>query len=387
MARTKQPPRGPSKPIVPQTRRPSSGLFALVFAALSVLFTWLMRVESILNGVPKNFHVVLEEGRFDNGTPVEISYTGIKVVDEMVKFLVVAFLEGTAGWDVGVRVQQAYFLLQWFAVVCVWGVEANRRRNAWKAISFAGFTAFVYQLMGAAVIAPLYYLGYVVTSRRDGYYFQGRELSVGHAASLLPAVIIGYLIPTIAMYYPQGDVKTVQYLTALWQPTPVFASVLISIFSFLGPSSPTSVAKDGDVKHLKRAYLIIGLITTVAHVATLYTCLTSDDPRLSLSYVFLPNRTTWKDSMGLGLHYIFQIDFFGAFGSTLLWCWLAVYDVLRILGKPTTMDLIKTVLGIGFVTIVAGPGTATISVWSWREDRLVMIESGVKGTWKKPKAA
>ncbi|KAI2778369.1 hypothetical protein F4815DRAFT_477456 [Daldinia loculata] len=387
MMRTNLSPRGPSKPAVPKTRRPFNGLFVLAFAGLSVLFTWLMRTETLLNGVPLNFQVVLEKGRFDNGTPVETRYTGIKVVDEIAKYLVIAFLEGTARWDVGVYAQQVYFLLEWFAVVCVWSVEASRRRNAWKPISFVGFTAFIYQLLGAAIIPSLYYLGYVVTSRQDRYYFQGRELSAGHAASLLPAMIIGYLIPTIVTYYPWGDVKTVQYLTALWQLSPIFASVLVSVFSFLVPSSPASVAKNSDVKHLKRVYLIVGLVTTIAHVGTLYACLTSDDPRLSLSYVFLPNRTTWKDSMGLGLHYIFQIDCLGAFGTTLFWCWLAVYDVLRILGKPTTIDLIKTVLGIGFVTIAAGPGTAIIAVWNWREDRLVMIESGVKGTWKKPKAA
>ncbi|KAI1806106.1 hypothetical protein F4811DRAFT_190249 [Daldinia bambusicola] len=409
MARTNKPPRGPSsqKPsaaVVPppktqtqtqtqtqqqqrRRRRPLNGLFALSFAGLSALFAWLMRVETVVEGVPVNFHSVVETGRFGNGTPVEKRFTGVAAVDEVLSFLVVAFLEGTGRWDQGVYAQQAYFLLQWFAVVCVWVVEANRRRNAWKAVSFIGFTAFLYQLIGAAVIAPLYYLAYVVTSRDDAYFFQGRELSAGRAVSLLPAVIIGYLIPTIAMFYPWDDVKRAQYLTALWQPAPIFVSVLISVFSFLVPSSsPTAATKNGDVKHLKRVYLVVGLVTAIAHVGMLYTSLTSDDPRLSLSYVFLPNRATWKDSMGLGLHYIFQVDFFGAFGSTLFWSWLVTYDVLRILGKPTAVDLIKAVLGIALATIVAGPGTATILVWNWMEDRLIMIENGIKGTSKKSKA-
>ncbi|KAK6951197.1 hypothetical protein Daesc_007728 [Daldinia eschscholtzii] len=359
MARTNKPSRGPSKPVVPQTKRPLNGLFVLAFAGLSAISTWFMRVETVAKGVPINFNTVLETGHFDNGTPVETNYTGIKAIDEIAKFLVIAFLEGTAGWDAGVYTQQLYFLLQWFAIVSVWSIESNRRRNAWKAVSLD-----------------------------DAYYFQGRELSAGSAVSLLPIVVIGYLIPTVVMYYPWGDVKMAQYITAFWQPTPAFVSILISVFSFLVPSSsPTAVAKNGDIKHLKRVYLIVGLVTTVAHVGTLYTCLTSDDPRLSLGYVFLPNRTTWKDSMGLGLHYIFQVDFFGAFSSSLLWCWLVIYDVLRILGKPTAADLIKTVLGIAFVTMVAGPGTAIVAVWNWREDRLVMIENGVKGTWEKSKVA
>lgn len=238
----------------------------------------------------------------------------------------------------------------------------------------------------------MYYAAYVSASASDAYYFQGRAVSAGYAQSLLPAVVLGYLVPTALVYYvPWGYTRTVQQLVAFWQPSPIYVSVLLGVFSFLVPSSSssatTAVAKNADVKHLKRAYLVVGLVTAAAHAATVYTLLTSDDAKLTFGYVFLPDRATWKDSMALGLHYIFQVDFFGAFGATLIWGWVVVYDVLRILGKPGAIDFIKTVLGIVFVTVVAGPGTALVMVWNWREDRLVMIESGVKGTWKKPKAA
>ncbi|KAI0143860.1 hypothetical protein F4776DRAFT_675466 [Hypoxylon sp. NC0597] len=393
MARTKKSPRGPKtsapSPSTPASRRPLNALFVLAFLGLSAIFTWLMRVETVLNDVPPNFQSVVESAAFENGTPLETRYTGVKPVDEAAAFLVAAFLAGSAGWDAGVKAQQAYFLMNWFAIVCIWSIEASRRRNAGRLISFVALFALLYQVIGAAVIAPLYYALYAFTSAGDEYYFQGREVPSGYARAVLPATVLGYLVPTVALYYvPWGDIKTVQYLTAFWQLSPLYASALLVLLSFFTPSSSSSaVAKNGDVKHLKRVYLVLGLVSAVSHISTLYFCLTSGNPQLSLSYVFLPNRASWKDSMALGLHYIFQIDFFGAFGATLFWCWLVVYDVLRILGKPGVGDLVKTVLGLTFSALVTGPGTTIAMVCSWREDRLVMIESGVKGTWKKPKAA
>lgn len=229
---------------------------------------------------------------------------------------------------------------------------------------------------------------YVVTSKGDEYYYQGREVPIGYARAFLPTVLLGYLLPTVALYYiPSEDVKMVQYVTAIWQPFPLFICVLLLVFSVFMSSSPSAAnKKDGDIPHLKRVYLVAGLVATAVHVSTIYTCVTSSDPQLSLGYVFLPDKGLWKDNMALGLHYIFQWDFWGAYGSSLFWCWLVVYDVLRLLiGKPNLVQLIQMALGIGFLTLIAGPGTTIVTVWNWREDRLVMIENGVKGTLKKPK--
>ncbi|KAI1778166.1 hypothetical protein F4818DRAFT_405086 [Hypoxylon cercidicola] len=380
----------PTSAAVSSARRPFNALFLFIFLAFTAAFIWLMRVDTALNDVPVDFLSAVESGRFGNGTPLESRYTGIKPIDDAAKFLVAAFLSGTAGWDAGARMQQAYFLMNWFAVVCVWIIEASRRRNAGKLLSFVTLHSLIYQFVGAGIVAPLYCALYVLTSTGDAYHYQGREVPIGYARALLPSALLGYLAPTVALYYiPWDDIKMVQYMTAFWQPFPLLVCVPLLVFSVFMSSTPSAAnVKDGDVKHLKRVYLVTGLVATVAHVYTIYTCVTSSDPQLSLSYVFLPNKHIWKDNMAVGLHYVFQWDFWGAYGASLVWCWVVVYDVLRLLiDKPSTVQLFQMVLGIGFVTLVAGPGTAIVTVWNWREDRLVMIENGVKGTWKKPKAA
>ncbi|KAI0892223.1 hypothetical protein F4806DRAFT_479875 [Annulohypoxylon nitens] len=365
------------------TGRHLNALFFLAFSSLAALFTYLMRVDTVLNEVPLNFSTVVETATLGNGTPLITHYTGIKVIDELAKMLVTAFLTGTAGWDIGVKAQQAYFLMNWFAVVVMWAVESSRTRNAGRLVSFAALFGLLYQIIGAAVIAPVYYAAYVFTSRGKGYYQQGREVPISYARALLPAVLLGYLIPTVALFYGTWDIQTVQYLTAFWQPSPIYVSALLVLFSFFtSPSSPTTTTKNSDVKHLKLVYLLAGLISTFSHLSTLYLSLTSDNPQLSLSYIFLPNRATWKDTTALGLHYIFQVDFFGAFGSSLFWSWLITYDVLRIEGRSRASSLIQAVFGIGITTLVGGPGTAIMMVYSWRENRLVKIEENGK-----PKAA
>ncbi|KAI1211658.1 uncharacterized protein F4807DRAFT_418603 [Annulohypoxylon truncatum] len=369
-------------------RRPLNAIFVLAFGALAALSTYLMRVDPALHDVPANFLPVVESATLENGAPLVTRYTGVGAVDELAKFLVAAFVAGTAGWDAGVKAQQAYFLMNWFAVVCVWAVESSRRRNVGRLVSFAALFGLLYQIMGAAVIAPVYYAAYVFTSGGDAYNFRDREVPIGYARAILPAAVLGYLVPTVALYYGSWDIETVQYLTAFWQPSPLYVSALLVLLAFLiSPSlnaNPTS--KNGDVKHLKLVYLLAGLVSSASHLSTIYLSLTSDNPQLSLSYIFLPNKALWKDSMALGLHYIFQIDVLGAFGSALFWCWLITYDVLRIEGRSSASSLIQAVLGIGITTLVAGPGTAIAIVCNWREDRLVMIEKSVERIGRKPKA-
>jgi hypothetical protein len=126
----------------------------------------------------------------------------------------------------------------------------------------------------------------------------------------------------------------------------------------------------------------------INHLATLYICWTSTNPQLSFAYVFLPNRDIWTQSTTAGLHYIFQIDWWGCFVPTLIWCWMSVYDVHRLLlGGASAAQLVKWAVLIVGLSVALGPGGMLAVVWSWREDRLVMIESGVRGTIRKPKTA
>jgi hypothetical protein len=134
MARTK-----PTESNFPITRttatRPYNTLLVSIFAVAAVAALWLMRIETAIKGIPADFIEHVEARVYPTGTAMRTRYTGIEVVDSGLLFLVAAFAAGPLGWDEGVRVQQLHFLVQFFAVIAVWNVEACRDRNSWKLIS------------------------------------------------------------------------------------------------------------------------------------------------------------------------------------------------------------------------------------------------------------
>ncbi|RYP23211.1 hypothetical protein DL767_008894 [Monosporascus sp. MG133] len=417
MAEPKLPPASPS--LASSRNRPFNTLIALAFWAIAAAALWLMRVEPALNDVPAGFMQQLERGVLEDGsTPLRTRYTGVAGLDAALAGLVAAFVAGPAGFDAGVRAQQMHcqqfadprmsraVLISFFAVVAVWAVEASRRRSAGRAMVWTPLFGFLYQTVGGAVVVPLFYVAYVAASRDDdAYHRSGRELRPGYARALLPATVLGYLVPTLAMFahgYWGRNLHVTQALIAFWQPAPLLVDALLAVFASVLPWFPPSSAssssltpvsrasarappKNGDVPHLKRLYLVAGLVSVAAHVGTLYACLSSSDPRLSLRHVFVPDRSTWRDGPTPGLHWIFQWDWWGIVASSLLWCWVVVADALRLLhGRENVAAsrLVGVAVGIVALALVAGPGTAIAAVWSWREDKLVMIEEG-----RRPKVA
>lgn len=389
MAQTKKPAKAAA--------RPYNALYVLLFAAASALAAWLMRIETGIKGIPVDFVEQVEARVYPNGEPMRTRYTGIELLDSALLFLVAAFAAGPLNWDEGVRLHQLHFLVQFFAVIAVWNVEACRARHAWKLVSFTGLFVLFYQTIAGAAIIPLYYLSYVLISRSNTYYTTpgGRAVFLPHARGLLLSISLGYLLPTLAMYLPNLSASTTQFLILLWQPSPGFVNILLFASSLL-LRTPTPASKKkssstttADVKHLKRVYAAAGTVCVINHLITLYICATSTNPQLSFTYVFVPSRDLWTTTTTAGLHYIFQVDWWGCFIPTLFWAWIAVYDVHRVLlgGAADVAQLVKWAFYIVALTVALGPGGMLAVVWSWREDRLVMIEAGVRGTVRKSKTA
>ncbi|RYC61703.1 hypothetical protein CHU98_g4500, partial [Xylaria longipes] len=303
---------------VPKTTRPYNALFVTIFAVSAALAAWLMRIETGIKGIPVNFVENVEAKVYPNGMPMRTRYTGIEAIDNGLLFLVAAFVAGPLAWDEGVRLHQLHFLVQFFAVIAVWNVEACRARHSWKLVSFTGLFVLFYQTIAGAAIIPLYYLAFMLTSKSDAYYVGGRSVPLPYARGLLLSISIGYLLPTLAMYVPGLSVSTTQFLVFLWQPSPGFVNILLFTASLVLPAASPRDAKAPDVKHLKRIYLAAGLVCAVNHFVTLYVCATSTNPQLSFAYVFLPDRSVWTQSTTAGLHYIFQVDWWGCFLPTLL---------------------------------------------------------------------
>ena len=120
-----------------------------------------------------------------------------------------------------------------------------------------------------------------------------------------------------------------------------------------------------DVKYLGSIYSVAFIVSAMAHVATMSVCLFSGDPQHSFGHVFVPGILTNDTSLSDALRMIFQVDFWIISAASLVWAYLAVWDMKRI-GK-TDVSLVQTAAAILISSIVVGPAAAVTGVWYWRE--------------------
>jgi hypothetical protein len=196
--------------------------------------------------------------------------------------------------------------------------------------------------------------------------------------TLLPAIMLGYYLPSALLYYPYKHIDNTMIVTAFWQASPIYVNVLWTIFA-----SPLPSAKPGQdgrsARNIKVTLLVVGAISALYHWTTIHRCLTSQNPNVNLHSVFLP-RQYFGMTLEDALHYIFQIDYLFMFSATSVWC-LQVY--LRDQGGPgikrESENLESSnsrrrlgwnlVLGCsGLLTV--GPGAVLCVVWYIREGRL-----------------
>ncbi|ETN46470.1 uncharacterized protein HMPREF1541_00655 [Cyphellophora europaea CBS 101466] len=355
----------------------SSGLrwsLTIVYCGLSAVALYYIRLGPTSTAVGKHFEKIYEgaEKPFPGrDTVLRRHYTGIKACDEFASMLVAAFLNGPAGWVEGIRLQQAYFLLSFTAVLAAMSVESARKRNTWASITFTSLWAFFYQTVGGAVIIPLYYLCYTWIAARPDYWTASRDVPVAKAKTLLPALVFGFLMPTLVTWYPHNafDIDTLQKLVAFWQITPFVVNILWLIFSTIYRAfhGKQIEQKHGDVRPLTVVYLLSFVVSAAAHLATLYLCYTSADPTISFDFVFTP-RQVQNPSMAEGLHFTFIVDYWIIFISTMIWCLQAQLEITA-LGR-TNLRAFQTVVYIVIGSIVLGPGAVLSAVWWWRESRI-----------------
>lgn len=197
-----------------------------------------------------------------------------------------------------------------------------------------------------------------------------------YAKALLPALVLGYLVPTILMFLPYSDENlwTTQAMVALWQPCPWFVDALLWLFSMAcsGTETPKQQKKSlsGDIEYLDSIYSVAFVVAALSHVGTALVCLVSNDPQHSFSYVFMMRSSTEEISLVQGMHAIFKADFWIIFVASLVWAFLAVWDCKR--SGLAEISLGQAALAILIGAILVGPAATVTGVWYWREH--IMVE-------------
>lgn len=225
---------------------------------------------------------------------------------------------------------------------------------------------------------PLYYAVYTFVSAPESYWWPlYREVPLKYAQSLLWAVLVGFGLPTVALFVRWEDPFTLQNVNAIWQLSPVYVPLLCTTLAYLDPypkTRPNQWSQEQlgimpDIRHLKRLYLITGIIGLIFHVSCFVKVIL--DPILTLFSVFLPDFAPGQRSLGEAVKYMFLIDIWAMDVATYIWTCQAVWDLKRV-GR-TDANVLKAVALIAAGNVILGPGATLCAVWYWREDQLARL--------------
>lgn len=239
--------------------------------------------------------------------------------------------------------------------------------------------AFIYQNIGSAVLGPLWMIILFKNSGPNTYFHSGRAVPVTYARLILPAVLILYFIPTVAIFVPGQSITSIQSVLAFWQVTPILVNVPFWFASFFISSKPaTGAAKNADIPDLKILYNVLLIINIITHFIAVYKVAASENPIVSFQRVFIPDPAFWKTSMAEGIHWMFQWDWILDALVLIIPSIVAIFDVMRLIpdidDDSRSDKIFKAVYGTLALTVLGGPAAAMAGIWGWREEQMVVME-------------
>lgn len=364
-------------PPTARDRRSGNGTLLFLYAALSAIGLYTMRILTSMTGTPVGFMEMLQSSTFPDGSPIKKDYTGIPSFDIGLASLVAAFVPGPARWNEAFYWQQIHFLVQIAPVIAVMNVEACRGRNQGSWLKYTAIWAALYQNVGGACIISIWWMLFHYRSNPKSYYQSGRTVPLPYARVILPATILIYLVPTFAIWLPTDkSMDTLQKVLAFWQFTPILVNVPFWLISITSSLTVTANNKNSDIFHLRIMYAFMFFLSVGVHWYSIYGISVSPHPDANYARVFVPSTYTWNKDAGWGLLWIFQWDWIIIGIMCVIPSCVAVCDVQRAKkGEASLENILESILIVMTIAIGGGPSAALSATWFWREGNLAAIEN------------
>ncbi|RDI78504.1 hypothetical protein Vi05172_g11486 [Venturia inaequalis] len=225
---------------------------------------------SIRNGMGEMIQVARAHNLLANGTrnPYMGKITGIGGVDSMLFTLISFFWPVSQGETPGLSLVGLLLGGQLVALLTVTMIEGFREGNKGRIVAFISIYAFLYQIAGFAILAPLYLSLYVLTSPTFSTP-TAANLIVSNVDAIPFGILFGYLpfSALIALPYPAMlSLKQKIWAIILWQPTPHYATYISKILSSLSPHKSKTSSIPRQLMHLRAAYKFALLFAVPAHL-------------------------------------------------------------------------------------------------------------------------
>ncbi|KAK7211787.1 hypothetical protein V2G26_018965 [Clonostachys chloroleuca] len=99
-----------------------------------------------------------------------------------------------------------------------WLIEGSRHGNALNPLSCTRAYSLIYTLVGPGSVLPLFSLSSVLSSTSST---KNRHVKPEIAQSIIPAVLWGLVLPTVAALLPIKDADISRYVGSIWKTYPL----------------------------------------------------------------------------------------------------------------------------------------------------------------------
>ncbi|GKT61946.1 FAD binding domain-containing protein [Colletotrichum tofieldiae] len=349
------------------------GLLRLVMAALLCGLFYIAEKTLVLSTGPKPPKITFL------GDTLQRSFTGIPRLDTRLSGLVWGFSQGVSGPDLNTRLQCIYFVVSILPTVYIWTLEAYRNGSARSLVSWPSIFTIA-QLVGIGKVAPLYYLITLWTSSGPIYTRPtGRPIPSLVAKALLPALCIGYVLPTALMFIQYGDSVIQQKAIAFWQASTLYVPILtwtfyhITQYAVPTKSLEWELFENKDLPYLQAGYAFTFFACAITHICTLVYAYSS--PTVSLYHSIFGQMTLAPLGFGDDVIRFWKWDMFLYLMTVVFWCFYSIKE-LRRLGYVSFQEfVIAGVTSLAAIFIV-GPAATYTGLWYWREGVIAGMSVG-----------
>ncbi|KFZ24305.1 hypothetical protein V502_01200 [Pseudogymnoascus sp. VKM F-4520 (FW-2644)] len=346
-------------------------LYALPILLVLYWFSSMLHVTA--NAVATSLARASQIGQISLGdgqvVPLWQRYFGLKSVDKFLSVYVALYTPAVGGFDIASQMQTITLLGDMIPIHAIWMIESSRRGNYFSTTNIL-LTVFgtLCQIRGIGFIAPIYYFLHHVLSPLENYHAaDNRLVQIGDIKTIIPTIIISYIIPSIAMF-TAPTLASRQWINGVfWQPFPIYAAILRRVLGrFVKDTTMVDRINntEADMPYLRRIYAFAGVLAAAAHI---YTGFKSPVP---LTEVFVQDNTDPESEVPLieTIAKIIRCNRISAFCTGAIWILLSFHD-LKKAGKLTTGWCNIAAL-YTTICVVGGPGAATAVMWAWREEVL-----------------
>ncbi|KAA8893191.1 hypothetical protein FN846DRAFT_896191 [Sphaerosporella brunnea] len=312
----------------------------------------------------KHITAVQKSGLFPHGEALKKSYTGIWQIDYGLQLLVCFVQQLVDGSNPDAWTLLLNFLMGLLpACIGVWAIEAARKGTPQTAMRSPLTFNQAMQTIGFCTAAPLGFYAHVSTPKP-----KDASLPAARAASILPALILGFMVPTAAMFLPSTHIATATRQSIIVAGQGGFP-LLFYVLQRISAAAASGRAKN-ERCHVYAVYNFLIAGSLAVHAYTYYyifAAAAAESPVTRLASVFVPRSN--PQALGDRTVWFIQIDFLLGAIAALLWTAMSVWSVMDAAGKSLGKAL-GLATAVAAAAIVVGPGTVVAAGFRWREAQL-----------------